>query len=222
MTVGLVLLSWILITVCIPFFDSGFYASAQSSTLKNQVGFKEWYENQSRQPSVLITTPINGQQIPVANGNNSMSVAGTSSDNSTSDCIVAVILNAVRPYQNATGFGPGGAVDYSTWNLIIDPAYYLASIKEGPDNEVAAKITCSDGSVIRNKSYSVNVTATSVNVFATGTNQSSLENSQRLVENNTGDAVVPPDSLENSLSASLGNLTRSLNNTLNSILRPLE
>lgn len=219
---GLIILTWAMTDVCTKLVESVYDASAQGSTQQDQVTFKDWYENQSRQPAVLITTPFNGQQIPVANGNNSLNIEGTSSDNSTSNCYVAVIINAFRPYQNATGLGTGGVVDYSIWKLLVDPAYYFASIKGGPNNEIASKITCSDGREVKNKSYSINVTALGTNESATDINQSSLDSRPPLAENNTDVAVIPPESIESSLSASLGNLTRSLNNTLNSILRPIE
>jgi hypothetical protein len=219
---GLIILSWAMTDVCTKLVSSVYDASAQNSTPQDQVNFKDWYVNQSGQPAVLITTPFSGQQIPVANGNNSLNIEGTSSDNSTTNCNVAIILNAVRPYQNATGIGPGGLDDYSIWKLLVDPSYYLASINEGPNNEIASKITCSDGREIKNKSYSINVTSSGTNESATNTNQSaSPESRPAVAENNTAGTGIPPDSIENSLSASLGNLTRSLNNTLNSILRPL-
>jgi hypothetical protein len=91
--------------------------------------------------------------------NNSLNVSGTSSDNSTTDCQVSVILNALRPYQAASAVGTNGSNDYSVWNITLDPVYFLSSVKEGPDNEIAAKLTCLPDPINMTRSYTVNVTA---------------------------------------------------------------
>ncbi|MGB8024912.1 MAG: hypothetical protein WCF06_11405, partial [Nitrososphaeraceae archaeon] len=52
---------------------------------------------------VRITSPANGQQVP----SGTLTIIGTSKDNPSVDCQVFVIVNAVKPYQNATANGPG-------------------------------------------------------------------------------------------------------------------
>ena len=73
-------------------------------------------------PSVKITSPHKGQQVPV--GSNVV-VSGISSpppaDKKQTDCTVSVLLNAVKPYQKAVATGHGGATDYSTWRYGITP-----------------------------------------------------------------------------------------------------
>ena len=49
-----------------------------------------------------------------------------------------VIVNGVKPYQNATATGPGGASDYSKWNFTLTSKYTL--IKEGV-NKIVAKFS---------------------------------------------------------------------------------
>src|ERR671930_1383232 len=55
---------------------------------------------------IKITSPTRGQQVPVGKD---LTVSGTSIDNATSNCQISVIVNKVKPYQNATATGTGGA-----------------------------------------------------------------------------------------------------------------
>ena len=71
-----------------------------------------------------------------------------------SQCQVFVIANSVKPYQSATGTGPGGAADYSKWNFVLTSKY--TTIKSGPDNKITAKYTCSNNN--QRSFYNVNVT----------------------------------------------------------------
>src|ERR1051325_4519402 len=75
---------------------------------------------------VRITTPVKAQQVPVGT---SMKISGTSRDNTTSDCHVNVIVNDVKPYQNASATGNGGPNDYSNWTFNLTPNYTL--VKQG-------------------------------------------------------------------------------------------
>jgi hypothetical protein len=90
------------------------------------------------------------QQVPAGQ---SLVVSGESSDNSTSECKVSVIVNGERPYQPAFANGTDGTNDYSTWNFIIKPTY--TAISEGPDNKITSKLECTPN---QTKWYSVNVT----------------------------------------------------------------
>jgi hypothetical protein len=118
--------------------------------------FLEWYEGQRTNQQVTnplavkITSPATGQQIP---SGQSLIVSGVSSDNSTSDCKVSVIVNGVRPYQPSIANGTGGTNDYSTWNFMITPTY--TTITEGSDNKITSKLECMPNLT---KWYSVNVT----------------------------------------------------------------
>ncbi|HYA82055.1 MAG TPA: hypothetical protein VEH06_01210 [Candidatus Bathyarchaeia archaeon] len=100
-----------------------------SQSLSNTISHK------TKLASVRITSPVRGQYVPV--GKN-LVVSGISASKSTSNCAVSVIVNAIKPYQNATAIGPKGQKDYSRWTFLILPKY---TIKEGT-NKIAAKISC--------------------------------------------------------------------------------
>src|SRR5436305_14682515 len=90
--------------------------------------------------AVRITSPNKGQQVPIGKD---LSVSGISSTigvgNATtktttpSTCQAYVIVNSVKPYQPATGTGPGGAADYSKWNFVLTSKY--TTIKPGASNK---------------------------------------------------------------------------------------
>ena len=64
--------------------------------------------------------------------------------------------NDLKPMQNVTANGPGGATDYSNWTYTYNESYH--NITAGI-NELTSKITCYDNhSNITSKYYSVNVT----------------------------------------------------------------
>jgi hypothetical protein len=124
--------------------------------------FMEWYERQgtslqeTNPLAVKIESPATGQQVPFGQ---SLIVSGVSSDNSTSDCKVSVIVNGEKPYQPAFANGTGGINDYSNWNFMIKPTY--TTIREGPDNKITSKLECTPN---QTKWYSVNVTGISTTV----------------------------------------------------------
>jgi hypothetical protein len=107
--------------------------------------------SQQRISKVKITSPARGQQVPAGKD---LTVSGTSMDNATSNCQVSVIVNNVKPYQNATAAGTGGAADYSKWKFDITSKY--TTIKSG-QNKITAKFECTDNSASKGFS-SVNVT----------------------------------------------------------------
>lgn len=110
---------------------------------------------------VRITSPVKGQQVPIG----ILTVTGTSKDNATTDCQVFVIVNGVKPYQNATATGPSGATDYSKWSFTLSPKYTL--IKEGM-NKIATKFSCKPNPAMASF-YSVNVTGTTTAVKSPAT-----------------------------------------------------
>jgi hypothetical protein len=99
---------------------------------------------------VKITSPAKGQQVPVGN----IMVSGTSSSNTTNHCIVSVIINGIKPYQQATSTGNKGPKDYSNWTFSATPKY--STIKEGI-NKITAKYSCPQN-INLTRFYSVNVT----------------------------------------------------------------
>ena len=133
-------------------------ADGQQETLSSETStpFLEWYQTQGANQQIInplavkITSPVTGQQVPAGQ---SLIISGVSSDNSTSECKVSVIVNAEKPYQPALANGTGGINDYSTWNFMITPTY--TTIREGPDNKITSKLECTPNLT---KWYSVNVT----------------------------------------------------------------
>jgi hypothetical protein len=87
---------------------------------------------------VKITSPVKGQKVPVGN----ILISGVSSSNLTNHCIVSVIINGIRPYQQVTSTGMNGPMDYSKWTFIATPEYTM--IKEGM-NKITAKYSCIPG-----------------------------------------------------------------------------
>jgi hypothetical protein len=106
---------------------------------------------------VKITSPTTGQTVS-AGDDQQLHIAGTSTDDSISNCEVAVIVNGVRPYQPVIANGSSGINDYSTWNYLLNSSYTF--IKDSPDNKITAKIVCGPNLT---KWYSVNVTGISFN-----------------------------------------------------------
>jgi hypothetical protein len=127
--------------------------------------------------TVKITSPAKGQQVPIGKDLVVSGITGsttTSSTAATSHCQVSVIANGVKPYQPATGTGPGGAADYSKWNFVLTSKY--TSIKPGPANKITAKYLCSNNPSVPSY-YSVNVTG-SQSTTATNTNISTKQRNQ--------------------------------------------
>jgi hypothetical protein len=106
---------------------------------------------------VKITSPATGQEVSVinnnSNNNNNLTISGTSTDDALTDCQVSVIVNNVKPYQPTVANSSGGKDDYSRWNFLLNSSY--ASINEGPNNKITAKILCHPNLT---KWYSVNIT----------------------------------------------------------------
>ena len=71
--------------------------------------------------------------------------------------MVSADWNDLKPMQNVTAMGPGGASDYSNWTYTYNNKSYH-NITAGI-NELTSKITCYDNpNNITSKYYSVNVT----------------------------------------------------------------
>lgn len=148
---------------------SATYAQRESLSSGASTPFLEWYEKQkdnlqrTNSLSVKILSPAKSEQVPSGQG---LVVSGISTDNSTSDCKVSVIVNGIKPYQQTIANGTGGTNDYSTWNFMITPTY--TTIKEGLDNKITSKLECTPNLI---KWYSVNVTGvdTSTNANRAGT-----------------------------------------------------
>jgi hypothetical protein len=101
---------------------------------------------------VKIISPLKNSTVPIGQ----LIINGTSSDTPITNCIVSTDWNDLKPMQNVTAKGPGGANDYSNWTYTYNGSYH--NITAGI-NELTSKITCYDNpSNITKKYYSVNVT----------------------------------------------------------------
>ncbi len=103
--------------------------------------------------TIKIESPLSSQQVPVGE----LTITGTSSDNSTSECQVYVDWNSLKPYQLATPTGTNGSTDFSKWSYTYTSKYHL--IQTGL-NDLTSKITClvpPNGPTVT-KWYSINVT----------------------------------------------------------------
>src|ERR671915_1690311 len=94
----------------------------------------------SPRPTIEITSPSQGQQVPVGE----LTISGTSADNATTNCQVDVDWNNQRPYQKTLATGPSGVNDYSNWTFTYTDNYHL--ITNGT-NELTAKLSCVDNSI---------------------------------------------------------------------------
>jgi hypothetical protein len=109
-------------------------------------------------PSLKITAPHKGQQVPVSSNVTVSGISAPPVANKThAGCTVSVLLNSIKPYQKAVATGHGGKNDYSTWKYTITSKY--AALKQG-QNKITSKVTCIATPTNLTKSYSVNVTGT--------------------------------------------------------------
>ncbi len=95
-----------------------------------------------------ITSPHNGQQVPVGN----IEISGASSSNATNNCTVSVAVNGIKPYKQAIPSGINGTNDYSNWTFTTTK---YTAIKEGI-NKISAKYSCPENMNLT-KTNSVNV-----------------------------------------------------------------
>lgn len=99
-----------------------------SGNLTSQPSAQEW---------IKIDTPTDGKQVPM---DRDLLISGGSSDDSSKNCEVSVIVNNVKPYHSSSATGSGGDNDFSQWNFTLSSNY--TQIKEGP-NRITAKLSCS-------------------------------------------------------------------------------
>ena len=60
---------------------------------------------------VKITSPSKNATVPAGQ----LIISGISSDTAITNCMVSADWNDLKPMQNVTAKGPGGANDYSNW-----------------------------------------------------------------------------------------------------------
>ena len=86
--------------------------------------------------SIKILSPVTTQNATVGKD---LIISGQSSDDVVKDCSVSVIVNDIRPYQNAFARGTEGTDDFSRWEFALSNNY--THVIEGT-NKITAKLLC--------------------------------------------------------------------------------
>ncbi|MBV9175469.1 MAG: hypothetical protein JO297_00355, partial [Nitrososphaeraceae archaeon] len=150
---------------------------------------------------VKIISPAKGQQVPIGkdlliSGISSANGDATTITTSPNTCKVYVIVNGVKPYQLATGAGPGGAADYTRWNFVLSPTY--TTIKQGSHNKITAKYFC--GIDPRETSfYSTLVTGVSTTITPVNSSPHTINPSHSINTASSIQQVVPKSTPESSI-----------------------
>jgi hypothetical protein len=162
-----------------PHFAYGQFSSSSNANL-----------NMSQKIGVKITSPKINQTVPIGE----LTIHGTSSDGSDTNCQVYVDWNDAKPMQIVTGVGPGGPNDYSNWTFTYTSNYHL--ISKGT-NELTSKIICNGNSSVGNmtsKYYSINVTGStnpSSNNFTTTSDTGNSANFTTGFQSNGHSPILP-------------------------------
>lgn len=135
----------------------------------------------SKLHAIRITSPIKGQEVPVSKNLVISGITAPGNSTTSSNCHVSVIVNGIKPYQNASGIGPKGQNDYSKWTFLLIPKY--TTIKQGT-NKITSKFSCSNNPSLVSY-YSLNVTGL---VGAGGTSRSPAP---AATTNNTPGIITP-------------------------------
>ena len=88
------------------------------------------------QESIKILGPVTTQNATVGKD---LLISGQSSDDVVKNCSVSVIVNDIRPYQNAFARGTEGMDDFSRWEFALSNNY--THVIEGT-NKITAKLLC--------------------------------------------------------------------------------
>ena len=89
---------------------------------------------------IKIVKPVTTQNV---SSQDELIISGQSSDNNSKNCSVSVIVNDVKPYQNAVAKGSGGATDFSEWEFVLHGNY--THINAG-ENKITSKLFCESAS----------------------------------------------------------------------------
>jgi hypothetical protein len=152
---------------------------------------------------VKITSPVTGQQVQAG----PLTISGTSSDTSSTECTVFADWNDKKPMQKASAVGPRGPDDYSLWRFTYSENYHL--ITEG-SNELTAKLSCAASPANMTKYFTVNVTGVADTTNTNQTDQQLLPPSTTVDKPPASDiGSFPPSTLSLSSSSSLSSLSNN-------------
>ena len=90
----------------------------------------------TQKESIKILSPVTTQNATVGKD---LIISGQSSDDVVKNCSVSVIVNDIRPYQNAFARGTEGMDDFSRWEFALSNNY--THVIEGM-NKITAKLLC--------------------------------------------------------------------------------
>jgi len=90
----------------------------------------------TQKESIKILGPVTTQNATVGKD---LLISGQSSDDVVKNCSVSVIVNDIRPYQNALARGTEGMDDFSRWEFALSNNY--THVIEGV-NKITAKLLC--------------------------------------------------------------------------------
>ncbi|MEJ7641857.1 MAG: hypothetical protein WKF36_06645, partial [Candidatus Nitrosocosmicus sp.] len=127
--------------------NNNFDALAQNSIVSNPP-----LNTTSTIGGIKIISPEKGSNVPI-DSNSPFIIKGVSKDTAATDCQVSVIVNNVKPYQNAQPMNKNGNEDYSEWQFTLTNNY--TNIMEGA-NKITSKFSCLNNP--QSSHYSVNVT----------------------------------------------------------------
>jgi len=171
-------ISWLIVSTFVAFIasmTSNYYANGQASeNLAPQLVSND---------SVKIVSPTEGQQVPVGE---ELIASGESSDDTSKNCTVSVIVNNIKPYQSAYPTGASGPGDYSKWSFTLSSNY--TDITEG-SNRITAKLSCPEST----RWYSVNAMGVRTGQESTNISSSNFTPSVISALNETGTLAPQPE-----------------------------
>ena len=139
------------------FFQTGnsgnytFYAQGQTPPQSTESQAQQTSPSFEPAASVKITSPTNNQNVSTGQ----LTISGTSTDTTGSECQVYADWNDKKPFQRVVATGSEGNGDYSRWNYTYSTTYH--KITNGT-NELTSKISCLASPTNLTKWYSINVT----------------------------------------------------------------
>ncbi|MGB7558933.1 MAG: hypothetical protein WBM37_10490 [Nitrososphaeraceae archaeon] len=139
------------------FFQTGnsgnytFYAQGQTPPQSTESQAQQTSPSFEPAASVKITSPTNNQNVSTGQ----LTISGTSTDTTGSECQVYADWNDKKPFQRVVATGSKGNGDYSRWNYTYSTTYH--EITNGT-NELTSKISCLASPTNLTKWYSINVT----------------------------------------------------------------
>src|ERR671919_1745170 len=109
-------------------------------------------------PEVEITSPKNGESLYPSS---ELTIKGTSSDSSNTNCTILISVNNIQPFQNASAIGSQGEYDLSNWNSTFFNATNLLRLGK---NMITSFIICLDtnSNIHTSSSHLINLTVSRV------------------------------------------------------------